>query len=361
MDNDPSLIGKLSVVTFFITNRCNARCETCFYWKNLNNADEMVMSLEEIDQVSKSMPPFNHLLFSGGEPVMRKEMVDIAEIFYRNNKIISIDMPTNGLLSDRVGEVVNDILDRMPDVLLTVGLSLDGLEETHNKLRGVPGNWVKSMKTLETVGLIRTQRMEKFHRGEGPKPKLRVMSLTCINNQNIDEVESLANLLMKNPEIDGMMFECLRGQPKDECLMAPSREQFDQVVEMSIRLNEELYQRRFPEYKASWLSYIRNVYRFQRSHLVTGELPTTCQAGNALAVIEPDGRVRLCELLEVIGDLREVGLNWSKVWLGDKAVKQRQWIREAKCSCTHCVNMGHTIDSAFKTRARRKLDEFLFR
>lgn len=359
-DADPALLDQLSVVTFFTTTRCNARCETCFYWQSLNNADEKALTVEELETVSKSMPNFQHLLFSGGEPVMRKEIVEIAGVFFRNNNVMSLDMPTNGLLPKRVEEVVDAILENHPQVFYTVGLSLDGLEETHNRIRGVPGNWNKSMETLERLASLRSRRMEAWKKGKGPKPQLRLLTLTCINNQNIDEIEALAEQMEQNPELDGMMFECLRGTPKDPELNAPTPEQFDRATQLSMQVNSRMYARRFPEWRALWLSYVRSLYRFQREHLTTGKIPSTCQAGIKNAVIEPEGEVRMCELMDVIGDLRKEGLDWKKVWLGPKAVEYRRWIREARCSCTHCVNMGQSIDGSLKTRMRRKIDHFVY-
>ncbi len=360
-DADPALLDRLSVVTFFTTTRCNARCSTCFYWMHLNDANENVMNLEEIEKVSQTMPRFNHLLFSGGEPVLRKEIVEIAKIFHKNNGIMSIDMPNNGLLPGKAVEVLTGFMDAMPDVLVTLGLSLDGLEETHNKIRGIPNNWNKSMDTLARVGQLREERMEKWRKGEGPKPNLRIMSLTCINNQNIEEIEALAKYMFEKEEVDGMMFEALRGTPKDPDMRPPTPAQFDYMTKMSMEMNSKLYERRFPEHRALWLSYIRNVYRMQREHLTVGRLPGTCQAGINLAVIEPDGRVRMCELLDEVGDLRKEGHDFQKVWLGKKAAEQRRWIREARCSCTHCVNLGHSIDASKKMNLRRKIDEFVFR
>jgi len=235
------------------------------------------------------------------------------------------------------------------------------LEETHNRIRGVPGNWTKSMATLETLGRVRAERMDRWRAGKGPKPLLRIMSLTCINNQNIEEIEKLAMLMASNPDVDGMNFECLRGTPKDPTLFPPTPAQFDYVVKMSMKMNDELYSRRFPEFRALWLSYIRNVYRFQREHITKGKLPVTCQAGINLAVIEPDGRVRMCELLDIVGDLRKEGLDWKKVWLGARAVDQRRWIRESRCSCTHCVNLGNSIDATASSRLRRQVDEAILR
>lgn len=358
-EDQDSILKSLRVLTFFVTTTCNAKCETCFYADNLNDDKVALLSLQEIEQIARSMPKFSHLLFSGGEPVMRRELPEIASLFARHSGICSIDMPTNGLLPKRVVEVATRILDEHPDVLLTIGLSLDGLAETHDRLRGVPRNFDRSMETFDALDALRKERLALHRSGKGPDPRLRLITLTCVNNQNIDEVGALAEWITANKDVDGMSFEALRGEPKDKTLLPPTPDQFDRVVAMSMDINNRLFSRRFVEERARRLAYMRNVYRAQREHITTGKIPMTCLAGINLAVLEPDGRVRFCELLDEVGDLRATGFDFRKVWFSDEAVHQRRWIRESRCSCTHCVNLGHSIDGALKTRTQRQIDEFV--
>ena len=57
-------------ITFFVTSRCNARCEHCFYWKELN-ADRDELTLEEINKVATSMSKgLDSLALTGGEPTL---------------------------------------------------------------------------------------------------------------------------------------------------------------------------------------------------------------------------------------------------------------------------------------------------
>lgn len=356
-----ALLSRLKVVTMFVTTVCNARCETCFYWMHLNDPDAKNLTLEEVRRLGATMPEFDHLLVSGGEPVMRKDLADLVRVWRETCNIKSLDMPTNGLLPKRVVEVVEQVLDENPGMMVTVGHSIDGFKETHDRLRGVPNNFEKSLETIEALVELRRRREEKFRRGQGPQPLLRLLVLTCVNNQNLDEVERLAEWITDAHDVDGMMFECLRGEPKDPTLLPPTPEQFDRVVGVSMRINDKTMRRRFPEQRPERLAYIRSVYRMQRSHITTGKLPSTCQAGQNLAVIEPDGRVRLCELLDVVGDLREQGLDFRRVWFSEEAERQRRWIHDCRCSCTHCVNLSHSIREGRATDLQRRLDEALFR
>ncbi|MDX1972039.1 MAG: radical SAM protein [Candidatus Sumerlaeia bacterium] len=354
------VLGKFRMLTMFVTNLCNAKCETCFYWMNLNDMEKKNLSLEQLQQLASTMPPFEQFLVSGGEPVMRKELAKIVDIFAKTNGIKTVDIPTNGLLKKRVLEVVEEVLETNPHVMVTVGHSLDGFKETHDRLRGVPNNFEKLFDTFEALTELRSRRMELHRQGKAPLPRLRLLTLTCINNQNIHEVEALADWVTTNHDVDGMMFECLRGTPKDPNLLPPTPEQFDRIVQKSIAVNDALYRKRFPEDRPNRLAILRGQYRNQRDHITKGKIGMTCQAGNNLAVLEPDGRIRFCELLDVVGDLRDVDFDFRRVWFSNEAVRQRQWIHDCRCSCTHCVNLTQSIDYSPATKIRRVVDEFVY-
>jgi molybdenum cofactor biosynthesis enzyme MoaA len=67
----------------FVTNRCNARCEHCFYWSELNTKVKEEMSVSEFEQLAKSLGPMLQVTFTGGSPELRKDLPDIVEQFYR--------------------------------------------------------------------------------------------------------------------------------------------------------------------------------------------------------------------------------------------------------------------------------------
>ena len=68
---------ELFQVIYHVTFRCNAKCKFCFNWKELNQNKEKELSLEEINKISYSMPKFDWLLLSGGEPTLRTDLVYI--------------------------------------------------------------------------------------------------------------------------------------------------------------------------------------------------------------------------------------------------------------------------------------------
>ena len=348
-----ALLAQLRVMTVFVTTRCNARCETCFYWDSLND-DSGVMGLAELERVARTMPKFPHLLLSGGEPFMRKDLVEVVSLFKKHNDIKTIDSPTNGLWPDQVEYFVEKMLTTYPDLRMTVGVSLDGLEKTHDRLRAVPGNFKKAMETLNRLSRLR----DRLAPGVVPTP-VQVLTLTCYNTTNMHEMEALTHYITEHADVDGMMFEVIRGNPKDPNLQAPPVEIFDAITRRSIEVNSRLYEKRMGPERDIRISYLKSVYWMQRQMLVKGRLPLLCRAGINLGVLEPKGDVRLCELLESVGNVKDFDYDFGALWHSERASKQRKWITDSRCSCTHCVNIGHSIGADFWVNKRREFYEYL--
>ena len=87
----------LNTLILFVTSRCNARCETCFYWEELNRPGDL--TFEEIEALSAGMPRFHELWLSGGEPMMRPRLAEILGMFYHRNGVRTLNLPTNGLFA----------------------------------------------------------------------------------------------------------------------------------------------------------------------------------------------------------------------------------------------------------------------
>ena len=105
---------RLNTVVFFVTSVCNEKCRHCFYWEELNQKGDL--TFEQIRRISETMPPITDLWLSGGEPFMRKELAEILELFYRNNGVRWVNLPTNGLFTERTHRCLDRVLTNCPRV-----------------------------------------------------------------------------------------------------------------------------------------------------------------------------------------------------------------------------------------------------
>ncbi len=87
------------------------------------------------------------LLFSGGEPLMRKDLFTLIE--YAAKKNIRPVISTNGTLIDR--QTAQNIKDAG---VVYVGISLDGMEDVNDKFRGVEGAFSRAMKGFENCAAV---------------------------------------------------------------------------------------------------------------------------------------------------------------------------------------------------------------
>src|SRR3974390_1054250 len=93
----------------FVTSRCNSLCRTCFYFDKLKSSDDLTDS--EMERIAATVPPFRKLWLSGGEPFLRDRLAEIVALFVRHNGVRNVNLPTNGMLADRIFPAMDRMLE----------------------------------------------------------------------------------------------------------------------------------------------------------------------------------------------------------------------------------------------------------
>ena len=140
-----------------MTNLCNSKCVTCFYWDHLNVNRHLEMRLEEYDRALSDLGSLYSVVLTGGEPTLNRELPDITRILYRRHDASNVTMPTNSIIPEQVEAIVAGVLDSRKDErqTFTVGLSLDHLGERHDFIRGAPGNFAKLEETYRRLAALK--------------------------------------------------------------------------------------------------------------------------------------------------------------------------------------------------------------
>ncbi|MFO7860994.1 MAG: 12,18-didecarboxysiroheme deacetylase [Desulfosalsimonas sp.] len=166
-------IDKRPVVVWNITQRCNLKCIHCYAHAKARQQDNELTTDEGkalIDDLAGMGVPV--LLFSGGEPLMRKDMPELAQ--YAVEKGMRAVISTNGTLIDaKTAGILKDI------GLSYVGISLDGSRDINDRFRGVDGAFDQALEGIRNA------------KQAGIKVGLRF----TINRFNAEEIPALFDLL----------------------------------------------------------------------------------------------------------------------------------------------------------------------
>ena len=128
-------------VHFEITDRCNLRCKFCDIWKRKNEEVNLEQAKKIIDNISEAK--ISIITLTGGEPLLRNDLEDIAS--YAKSKGMIAQLNTNGTL------LTKERAKKIAESFDWVGISLDGLEETHDGIRGIKGTFNKAVKGVKNL------------------------------------------------------------------------------------------------------------------------------------------------------------------------------------------------------------------
>lgn len=324
----------LGTVIFFVTSRCNAFCKTCFYHEELNRPGDL--TFEQIRKISETMPRITDLWLSGGEPTLRKDVSEIIDLFVRNNGVNRIIIPTNALIKSRVYEIVDRALTNNPSIDLYLNIALDGYGETHDEIRGVPGNWEKALACIEAQYPLKEKH--------GDRLRLNVNTVVC--SENYTEIGKLSEFLWSTFRLDGQYFNIVRGETKvGEAIKNIPVEALPGIYATVSELTKRYGDRMFAADDAS-RRYVKNMayvgaitthYRTQHENYDgAAGWPFPCTAGETSVVIDYNGDVRACELREKFATLAGYDYDFGKLWADHQRQEELSAIEGGKaCWCTH--------------------------
>ncbi|MFC2171642.1 radical SAM/SPASM domain-containing protein [Acidobacteriota bacterium] len=332
--------AKPTQIVFFITSKCCFRCQMCDGWRldydDLPTADWKRIILDLKSWIGRDF----YIHFSGGEPFLREDMVDILR--FTSGQGIKTFVNSNGYVIDE--NLATGIAESGLDYL---AISLDGiLPETHDFIRGVEGAHEKTLQAIEHINSVK------------PRGMLAGISV-AVMQANLDELVPLVEFTEER-KLDRIGFHALRGKYrfaqketgkaqeerqwyKHSPLWITNLKRLDAVIEQLIKLKRK----GSPiSNSISHLNAMKQYYRDPDKY----RGPFRCMVGVNNFVVESDGTVKLCHRMEPLGDLKEQSA--KEIWSSEHAANQRSMIKGCVKQC---------MTKALYTRSlREKAEQFFF-
>ena len=326
-DSPPYLI-------FFVTSKCNSKCRHCFYWKEIKeSANKKELSLEEIEKIARNYGKLLFLSIGGGEPSLRKDIPEICELFHKFTGVSFITWTTNGLLPKKISGEVERALKKCPDVEFRIPLSIDGIRETQDYMRGVPGSFDRVIETYN--GIVKLQKKYK---------NISIDVNTVVSSYNQDEIEKIFEFVkIKMPQIRNHGICFARGATKDEKAKDISLKRLKQIVKFREEMNKN--SKKSKSLTGRLFQAIASIgNEWELKFIERKEMDWDCLAGKRFAEINEVGEVFPCEMIwEKIGSLRKNNYDIRKILKHKKTQEIIQKIRRKECPCTFECAMANSL------------------
>lgn len=284
--------------TVIVTYRCNARCTMCNRYKCPSKPEEE-LSIETI----KKLPKMYFTNITGGEPFIREDLPEIVRELYKKSDRIVIS--TNGFFTDRIIK----LCEEFPNV--GIRISIEGLEETNNKIRGLDDGFNKGYSTLKKL-------VEMKHPDVGFG-----MTVQDANAKDLVPLYDLSNEL--NMEFataslhNSFYFVEAKNIINDRLMVA---KEFEKLVNKLLESNSP------KKWFRAYFNHGLINYIFGQKRL----LP--CDMAFDTFFIDPYGDVMPCngtKNKEIMGNLNNQ--SWEELWNSEQAEKVRNTVRHCDRQC----------------------------
>lgn len=257
------------MATLLLTNRCNLKCKMCNLWKDpKKNTLAPKVFKQAIDDLS--LLGCAYVSFGGGEPMVVEDL--FSYLSYAAARIPFVNMVTNGQQLD--SRAARELAKTKMDM---VSISIDGLRETHDEIRGIPGSFEKAIGAIENL--------KRYAPGIG------ITVNTVISPWNVDELLELSDLIEDlgvlhkfQPIFHHPVFEGQVIQDADWQMTAPKIERLREIVRV-------LRRRKSVANSAYFLSSISTHFTSENRGRLFKE---RCKSVHFYCEVREDGRLFVC-------------------------------------------------------------------
>jgi len=310
----------------FITERCNARCPHCFVDLKTQAAE---LNLEEIEKITKSTGKcLRNISITGGEPFIRNDVFEIADMWHKNSSAQSIVITSNGSMPDRI----DDFAKRAVKINMPVSFffSYDFIEEKHSeyrKLKDLHKNVIESYKIIH-----------KYY------PDLNAsFSLTVAPNTYESAFETY-KYMRDVLKIQNININMIRGE-KADCIESNQRKEIAKVYSKIAKTRDYDFDRNnISGYDNKSLTTVllnaknKILWKKVLEIFEKNKYISPCHACSLSAVIYSNGDVAPCELKEPLFNLKDYDYNFLSCWNNEEVISMRKKIRDSKCFCSNECN-----------------------
>ncbi len=284
--------------SIIITYRCNAKCNMCDCFRNPSRPEEEI-DLETLEK----LPDMSFTNITGGEPFIRQDIADIVRLLYKKTKRIVVS--TNGYFTDRIIK----LCEEFPEI--GIRISIEGLEETNNAIRGIPDGFNIGYKTLKKL-------VEMGHKDIGFG-----MTVQDINCKDLIPLYDLSDEL-KMEFATATLHNSFYFRKTDNKIVNKQMvaEEFEKLINI-------LLQSKSPK------KWARAYFNHGLIHYLYGQkrlLP--CEMGTNGFFLDPYGNVLPCNGSNEswsMGNLNEQ--TWDEIWCSEQAKKVRNQVRDCQKNC----------------------------
>jgi Fe-coproporphyrin III synthase len=280
----------------------------CNIWRMATATGAGDAAHELLPQAYRRLPAsLRDINITGGEPFLREDLAEVIGVVHETCPRARIIISTNGLLTKRIREVMRELSKKIPGIGIAV--SIDGIGEMHDRMRGMDGAFAKARQTLDML------------RQENVRNVRIAFTATAENIEHLSQVYDLSREL-------GVEFTCATAHASEHYFHTEGSEAISpraMTQQANYVIGRELAG--FTPKRWARAYFMEHMARF---NIGLGR-PFWCRAGQEMFFVGPEGSIYPCNVLSMnMGNIEDG--DFAETWESPEAEEARKRARH----CNGC-------------------------